>query len=47
MPIPRWDAHDWHLEALADRHSRGKSMAIASAKPSGNGGRGRSRGRRR
>jgi ATP-dependent RNA helicase RhlE len=47
MPIPRWDAHDWHIESLADRHSRGKSGASAVAKPSGNGGRGRSRGRRR
>jgi ATP-dependent RNA helicase RhlE len=47
MPIPRWDAHDWHIESLADRHARGKSMASAVAKPSGNGNRGRSRGRRR
>jgi ATP-dependent RNA helicase RhlE len=47
MPIPRWDAHDWHIESLADRHTRGKSFASAAAKPSGNGGRGRSRGRRR
>jgi ATP-dependent RNA helicase RhlE len=47
MPIPRWDAHDWHIESLAARHLRGKSMASAVAKPSGNGGRGRSRGRRR
>jgi ATP-dependent RNA helicase RhlE len=47
MPIPRWDAHDWHIESLADRHARGKSFASAAAKPSGNGGRGRSRGRRR
>ena len=27
MPIPRWDAHDWHIESLADRHARGKSFA--------------------
>ena len=47
MPIPRWDAHDWHIESLADRHARGKSFASAAAKPSGNGGRGRSRSRRR
>jgi ATP-dependent RNA helicase RhlE len=47
MPIPRWDAHDWHIESLADRHARGKSFASAVAKPSGNGNRGRSRGRRR
>ncbi|MCU0752631.1 MAG: DEAD/DEAH box helicase [Akkermansiaceae bacterium] len=47
MPIPRWDAHEWHIESLADRHTRGKSFASATAKPSGNGGRGRSRSRRR
>jgi ATP-dependent RNA helicase RhlE len=47
MPIPRWDAHDWHIESLADRHARGKSFASAAAKPSGNGGRSRSRSRRR
>jgi ATP-dependent RNA helicase RhlE len=30
MPIPRWDAHDWHIESLAERHLRGAR--------SGNGG---------
>ena len=25
MPIPRWDGHEWHEEALAERHLRGKS----------------------
>jgi ATP-dependent RNA helicase RhlE len=42
MPIPRWDAHDWHIESLADRHARGKSAA--TTKPPGGG---RNGGRRR
>ncbi|RPJ34235.1 MAG: DEAD/DEAH box helicase [Verrucomicrobiaceae bacterium] len=49
MPIPRWDGHDWHVESLAERHARGKSVVFSAAKPSGNGrrrsGPRRSRGR--
>jgi ATP-dependent RNA helicase RhlE len=44
MRIPRWDSHDWHIETVANLHSRGKSTA--PAKPSGSGRR-RSRGRGR
>jgi ATP-dependent RNA helicase RhlE len=45
MSIPRWDGHDWHVESLADRHTRGRSTAGAAAgKPSTNRSRG-SRGR--
>ncbi len=48
MPIPKWDGHDWHLETLAERHSRVKSGTHHSPKPaSSGGGRRRSRGRRR
>ena len=46
MPIPRWDDHAWHIEALAERHTRGKPASFSkSPKPSNhNGGRsGRSR----
>lgn len=45
MPIPRWDAHDWHSDTLADRHARGRVVA-SPAKRSSGGGR-RPRGRRR
>jgi ATP-dependent RNA helicase RhlE len=45
MRIPSWDAHDWHVESLAERHARGKAVASA-VKPAGNSGRRRSRGRR-
>ncbi len=44
MPIPRWDAHDWHVESLAERHSRGKSVTVAAQRP---GGRNRRGGQRR
>jgi ATP-dependent RNA helicase RhlE len=37
MPVPRWDDHQWHLEALADRHLRIKTGGGKS--PSSNGGR--------
>jgi ATP-dependent RNA helicase RhlE len=37
MPVPRWDDHEWHLEALADRHLRTKSGGGKSS--SSNGGR--------
>ncbi|MDP3849414.1 MAG: DEAD/DEAH box helicase [Luteolibacter sp.] len=51
MPIPRWDAHDWHIEALADHHSRGKFSAAAKSKSPGSprrsGGQRRSHGRGR
>jgi len=50
MSIPRWDGHDWHVESLADRHTRGRATAgAAAAKPSNQrsrGSRGRSYGRR-
>jgi ATP-dependent RNA helicase RhlE len=45
MPIPRWDSHDWHIEALAEHHSRGKFSA--AAKPKSSGGPRRSYGRSR
>ncbi len=38
MPIPRWDDHDWHVEALAERHARWKSGGSHQPKPSSNGG---------
>jgi len=37
MPVPRWDDHSWHLEALAERHLRIKTGGGKS--PSSNGGR--------
>lgn len=50
MSIPRWDGHAWHVESLADRHSRGRVGAGTAAKPgnpnSRNNGRRRSYGRR-
>jgi len=47
MPIPRWDGHDWHVESLAERHARGKSMAVAAQRSGGNNRRGgQRRGRR-
>jgi ATP-dependent RNA helicase RhlE len=36
MPIPRWDAHDWHIEALAERHLRG-ARSGPGAKPAKQG----------
>ena len=52
MPIPRWDAHDWHIEALAEHHARGKFSAASKPNSSGGprsggGGRRRSYGRSR
>jgi ATP-dependent RNA helicase RhlE len=43
MPIPRWDAHEWHLEALADRHLRiktggGKAPQSQGGRRQGGGG---------
>jgi ATP-dependent RNA helicase RhlE len=47
MPIPRWDGHGWHVESLAERHARGKCMAVASKRQgSGNRRNGQRRGRR-
>ncbi len=46
MSIPRWDAHDWHIEALADRHTRGR-VTVSAAKTSPGSVRRRPRGRRR
>jgi ATP-dependent RNA helicase RhlE len=37
MPVPRWDDHSWHLEALAERHLRIKTGGGKA--PSSNGGR--------
>jgi ATP-dependent RNA helicase RhlE len=37
MPVPRWDDHSWHVEALAERHLRIKTGGGKS--PSSNGGR--------
>jgi ATP-dependent RNA helicase RhlE len=45
MPIPRWDSHDWHIEAVANLHARGRSTA--PAKSTGGDRRRRPRGRRR
>ncbi len=38
MPIPRWDDHDWHQEALAERHGRGHRSS-SNQGPRPNGGR--------
>lgn len=43
MPIPRWDDHAWHLEALADRHLRiktggGKAPQSQGGRRQGGGG---------
>jgi ATP-dependent RNA helicase RhlE len=38
MPIPRWDDHEWHLEALAERHGRGNRPSSHQG-PKPNGGR--------
>jgi ATP-dependent RNA helicase RhlE len=46
MPIPRWDAHDWHMPALAALHARGKASVSAAPRAAGGGRRG-SRPRRR
>ena len=48
MPVPRWDDHEWHLEALADRHLRiktggGKAPQSQGGRRQGGGG-GGSRG---
>jgi ATP-dependent RNA helicase RhlE len=45
MPIPRWDDHDWHVEALAERHTRGKCIVGKTSHPTQ--GSGRSYGPRR
>jgi ATP-dependent RNA helicase RhlE len=37
MPIPRWDDHAWHIEALATRHSCGKAGGGNPPKPSTGG----------
>ena len=37
MPIPRWDDHAWHIEALATRHSCGKGGGGNHPKPSTGG----------
>jgi ATP-dependent RNA helicase RhlE len=39
MPIPRWDEHDWHIEALAEKHARGPSRGRSGPKPGNGGGR--------
>jgi ATP-dependent RNA helicase RhlE len=31
MPIPRWDSHEWHVAALAERHLRGSQNRSATA----------------
>ena len=50
MPIPRWDDHEWHMEALAETHARWKPGGRSGPKPASGakrGGRRRSfRGRR-
>ncbi len=50
MPIPRWDDHDWHIEALAEHHAAWKPGGRSGPKPSNGGNRGgqrrRFRGRR-
>lgn len=43
MPVPRWDDHAWHLEALADRHLRiktggGKAPSAQGGRRQGGGG---------
>jgi len=47
MPIPRWDDHAWHIEALAERHARGKSGGGNSPRPPSNAGGGQRNGQRR
>ena len=47
MPIPRWDDHAWHIESLAERHSRGKSGGNHGPRPPSNGGGGGGGGQRR
>ncbi len=41
MPIPRWNDHDWHEEALAERHGRSRSNSgnSGNARPPSRGGR--------
>jgi len=51
MSIPRWDAHAWHVESLAERHARRPTAGGGAPKSSnsqnrGGGGRSRSYGRR-
>jgi ATP-dependent RNA helicase RhlE len=43
MPVPRWDDHQWHLEALAERHLRiktggGKAPQSQGGRRQGGGG---------
>ena len=40
MPIPRWDDHAWHIEALAERHARGNAVRKHGPMPSNNSNRG-------
>ncbi len=50
QPIPRWDDHDWHIEALAEHHLRSKARSGNGPKPGnrgGGGGGGGGGGRRR
>jgi ATP-dependent RNA helicase RhlE len=49
MPIPRWDDHEWHQPALAERHSRSGRGAAGSTggAPAGNRNGGGRSGRRR
>ncbi len=47
MPIPRWDAHDWHMPALAELHARGGKATSSAAPRASAGGRRRSRPGRR
>lgn len=49
MPIPRWDDHAWHIEALAEHHAGWRPGGRSGSKPShgrgggGNGGNGQRR----
>jgi ATP-dependent RNA helicase RhlE len=43
MPVPRWDDHEWHDEALADRHLRVRSGG-GMVQGGGGGNRGRQGG---
>jgi ATP-dependent RNA helicase RhlE len=44
MPIPRWDDHAWHIEALAEHHACWRPGGRSGSKPANNGNRGGQRG---
>ena len=44
MPIPRWDDHAWHVEALAEHHACWRPGGRSGSKPANGGNRGGQRG---